>query len=193
LTRKRKEATAFYTSLFPVSKVTNMTIITGTPSGDCDIVSLELAGQKFMAISAGRYFKFTPAISYHVKCPTKDEVDALWAKLSEGGLALMPLGSYPFSERYGWTNDKYGLSWQIIYGCDTQEEIDYYWEKPFAVPEAEQCGWLKAKYGVSWQLVPSAMDEMMGSGDKAAMGRVTQAFLKMKKFIIADLEKAYNG
>jgi predicted 3-demethylubiquinone-9 3-methyltransferase (glyoxalase superfamily) len=50
-----------------------------------------------------------------VKCATKAEVDALWAKLSEGGLALMPLGSYPFSERYGWTNDKYGLSWQVIY------------------------------------------------------------------------------
>ena len=61
--------------------------------------------------------------------------------------------------------------------CDTQEEIDTYWEKLSAVPEAEQCGWLKDKYGVSWQIVPTAMDELMGSGDEETTARVTQAFL----------------
>lgn len=76
--------------------------------------------------------------------------------------------------------------------CDTQEEIDYYWEKLSAVPESEQCGWLKDKYGVSWQIVPSVMNEMMGSKDKEKIARVTQAFLKMKKFNIAELEKAYS-
>jgi len=78
-------------------------------------------------------------------------------------------------------------------GCDTQEEIDYYWEKLSAVPEAEQCGWLKDKAGRSWQIVPRAMDEMMGSGDKGKIARVTEAFLKMKKFDIAELNKAYEG
>jgi predicted 3-demethylubiquinone-9 3-methyltransferase (glyoxalase superfamily) len=77
--------------------------------------------------------------------------------------------------------------------CDTQEEIDYYWEKLSAVPEAEQCGWLKDKYGLSWQIVPTAMDEMMKEKDNKKLARVTEAFLKMKKFDIASLKRAYEG
>ena len=80
----------------------------------------------------------------------------------------------------------------LIVNCDTQAEIDYYWEKLSAVPEAEQCGWLKDTYGVSWQIVPSVMNEMMTSGNKEKIARVTQAFLKMKKFDIKTLEDAYN-
>jgi len=80
----------------------------------------------------------------------------------------------------------------IVY-CDTQDEIDYYWEKLSAVPESEQCGWLKDKYGVSWQIAPRALDKMMASGDQVAIDRVTQAFLKMKKFDIAKLKKAFKG
>jgi predicted 3-demethylubiquinone-9 3-methyltransferase (glyoxalase superfamily) len=76
--------------------------------------------------------------------------------------------------------------------CDTQEEIDGYWEKLSAVPEAEQCGWLKDRYGVSWQIVPTAMDEMMSQGTPEQMRRVTEAFLAMKKFDLAELQKAYN-
>jgi predicted 3-demethylubiquinone-9 3-methyltransferase (glyoxalase superfamily) len=77
--------------------------------------------------------------------------------------------------------------------CDTQKEIDYYWEKLSAVPEAEQCGWLKDKYGLSWQIVPTVMDEMMKDKDKKKLARVTEAFLKMKKFDIKALKKAYEG
>ena len=80
----------------------------------------------------------------------------------------------------------------LIVKCDNQEEIDYYWEKLSAVPESEQCGWLKDKYGVSWQVEPVVMGEMMATKDKAALERVVQAFLKMKKFDIAELEKAYR-
>jgi predicted 3-demethylubiquinone-9 3-methyltransferase (glyoxalase superfamily) len=61
------------------------------------------------------------------------------------------------------------------------------------VPESEQCGWLKDKYGVSWQIVPTAMNEMLSGGDKAKIARVTEAFLKMKKFDIAELERAAKG
>src|SRR5690606_12415614 len=74
----------------------------------------QILGYQCMAMSAGPYFKFNPSISFHVKCASAEEVDALWAKLSQGGKVLMELGSYPFSKRYGWTEDKYGLSWQII-------------------------------------------------------------------------------
>jgi predicted 3-demethylubiquinone-9 3-methyltransferase (glyoxalase superfamily) len=238
-----------------------------------------------MAISAGPLFKFNPSISLMVGCETKAEVDRLWQQLSKGGKVLMPLESYPFSDHYGWCEDKYGLSWQLIYTkpegderprivpsmlfvgdicgkaeeamefylsvfkdakkgilarygkdqapdkegtimfadfnllgewmaimdsaqqhnfsfneafslmvkCQDQAEIDYYWQKLSAVPEAEKCGWLKDKYGVSWQIVPTAMDEMMTKSTPEQMKRVTAAFLKMKKFDLAELEKAYQG
>jgi predicted 3-demethylubiquinone-9 3-methyltransferase (glyoxalase superfamily) len=81
----------------------------------------------------------------------------------------------------------------FIVNCDTQEEIDYYWEKLSAVPEAEQCGWLKDKYGLSWQIVPTLMNEMMKNGSREQINRVTQAFLPMKKFDIAKLQEAYVG
>src|SRR3990167_1698214 len=98
-----------------MQKITHLTTLHNTPSGDCDVVSFILSGQPFMAISAGPLFKFNPSISFQVKCQTKAEVDAIWEKLSEGGTILMELDEYPFSERYGWLNDRYGLSWQIIY------------------------------------------------------------------------------
>lgn len=69
----------------------------------------------------------------------------------------------------------------LLVNCETQEDIDYYWEKLSAVPEAEQCGWLKDKYGVSWQISPALLDEMMTKGTPEQIDRVTQAFLKMKK------------
>ncbi len=196
----------------------------------------------------------------------------------------MELGEYPFSEKYGWVQDMYGLSWQVMfmgdrkikqrvfptlmfvgdvcgkaeeainfyvsvfnnakvgdilrYGkgeepdkagtikhaaftlegqefeamasarehnftfneaisfmvhCHTQEEIDYYWKKLSADPKAEQCGWLKDKYGLSWQIVPTIMDEMPKDKDSKKIARVTEAFLKMKKFDIAKLKEAYEG
>jgi predicted 3-demethylubiquinone-9 3-methyltransferase (glyoxalase superfamily) len=291
--KEAEEAAKFYTSIFSNSRITNVTTIheVPTPSGDCDIVSFELSGQPFMAIDAGPLFKFNPSISFIVNFdPSRDKnarenLDVLWEKLAQGGTALMPLEKYPFSERYGWIQDKYGLSWQLIlsnpegeerpaivpslmfvgaiagraeeavdfylsvfgnwkrgivarYGksqepdkegtimfsdfmlegrwfaamdsawehdfafneaisllipCETQEEIDYYWEKLSADPNAEQCGWLKDNYGVSWQVWPTAMGEMMTKGTPEQIVRVTEAFLPMKKFDIAALQRAYRG
>jgi predicted 3-demethylubiquinone-9 3-methyltransferase (glyoxalase superfamily) len=84
------------------------------------MVTIELSGQEFTLLSAGPLFKFNPSVSFLVACQTKDEVDALWEKLSEGGAALMELGEYPFSEKYGWTQDKYGLSWQVMFMGERQ-------------------------------------------------------------------------
>ena len=142
--KEAKEAAEFYTSIFPDSKVTNITTLHDTPGGDADVVSFELSGQPFMAISAGPLFKFNESISF------------------------------------------------MVY-CETQDEIDYYWEKLSAVPESEQCGWLKDKYGLSWQIVPSRMDEMFQSGTEEQIARITQAFLPMKKLEIGALEAAYKG
>lgn len=77
--------------------------------------------------------------------------------------------------------------------CGFMEEIDYYWNKLSADPKTEQCGSLKDKYGISWQIVPTALNKLMGSGDPEKTARVTEAFLKMKKFDIAQLQAAYNG
>jgi predicted 3-demethylubiquinone-9 3-methyltransferase (glyoxalase superfamily) len=285
------EAAEFYASIFPDSKITNITTLRDTPSGDSEVVSFELWGQKFMAISAGPFFKFNPSVSFIVNFdPPRDKdarekLDEAWNKLSEGGTALMPLDKYPFSERFGWIQDKYGLTWQLMltepegeerpaivpslmfvgdnFGkaeeaidfylsvfnnskqgliarypqgmktgkegtimfsdymlenqwfaamdsagehkfsfneavsfmvyCENQQEIDYYWDKLSAVPEAEQCGWLKDKYGLSWQIVPREMDETLSKGTPEQLARVTKAFLKMKKFDLAELQKAYKG
>jgi predicted 3-demethylubiquinone-9 3-methyltransferase (glyoxalase superfamily) len=109
-----KEAAEFYVSLLDDSKLVNVTVIENTPSGDADLVSFELAGQPFQAISAGPYYKINPSISLMVACDTMEEVDTKWNALAEGGSALMPLGEYPFSRRYGWVQDRYGLTWQLM-------------------------------------------------------------------------------
>jgi predicted 3-demethylubiquinone-9 3-methyltransferase (glyoxalase superfamily) len=77
--------------------------------------------------------------------------------------------------------------------CDSQEEVDYYWEKLTTDGQEQPCGWVKDKFGVSWQVVPSEIDEMMTTNDKVQLGRVTDAMLKMKKFDIEKLRKAYNN
>ena len=77
--------------------------------------------------------------------------------------------------------------------CDTQEEIDYFWNKLSFVKEAEQCGWLKDKFGLSWQIVPTILDTLISDKDPQKAEKVTEAFLKMKKFDISALKKAYEG
>jgi len=74
---------------------------------------------------------------------------------------------------------KFNESISFVVNCDTQEEIDHYWEKLSANPADEQCGWLKDKYGVSWQIVPTVMFEMQKTRDKKRLARVTEAFLEM--------------
>ncbi len=113
--KEARQGAELYTSVFPDSNITHITTLHDTPSGDTDIVSFRLAGQPFMAMNGGPYFKPNPSISFQVRCATKDEVDRIWENLLPGGFALMDLGEYPFSERYGWLQDKYGISWQIMY------------------------------------------------------------------------------
>jgi len=88
---------------------------------------------------------------------------------------------------------KFNEAISFVVPCENQKEIDYYWEKLSADPKAEQCGWLKDKYGVSWQIVPTVLAEMQKSKDKKKVARVTEAFLKMKKFDIAKLQQAFEG
>ena len=288
-----EEAVKLYTSLFPQSSIGKTTHYTEAgfeihkqTAGKVMTIDFELAGQKFIALNGGPFFKFTPATSFSIACETAEEVNAYWAQLSEGGKALMELGSYPFSDRYGWTNDRFGLSWQVMlvknlpikqkitptflfvgdkcgktkeaiifytaifpnsgidymtpYGhnpgpdkpdfimhagfslaghkfaamdsamqhkftfneavsflveCKDQSEIDFYWDKLTIGGDlnAQQCGWLKDQFGISWQINPTVLHQMLDDADPAAEERVTNAFLKMKRFDIAELQRVYQN
>src|SRR5690554_4165986 len=98
------------------------------------------------------------------------------------------INGQPFTALNGGPVFKFNeaVSFQVF--CDTQEEIDAYWHKLSAVPEAEQCGWLKDKYGVSWQIVPTILGELMK--DPGRSERITKAFMQMKKFDIQALMNA---
>ncbi len=237
-------------------------------------------GMEFMALDGGPQFAKTPAISFSVNKKSVQEVEALWEILAEGGQVLMELNEYPFSKKYGWLNDKYGVSWQISVGeadkitpsflyvgrvagrakeamelytslfkdskietmvhyekgepdkeenlkfasfklagqdfiamdssldhqftftegvslfvrCKDQGEVDYYWDKLTAEGgEESRCGWLKDKYGVSWQIIPDVLGRVMSDSDTDKAGKVMHAMMQMKKIVVADLEKAYEG
>ena len=81
----------------------------------------------------------------------------------------------------------------FVVNCETQEEVDYFWEKLTEGGDEAQCGWLKDKFGLSWQVVPTAMGKLFSSPDPEKTNRVMKAMLQMKKLVIADLQKAYDG
>lgn len=99
-----KEAAVFYCSLFNNARIT-----VDTPM----VVNFELNGKKFMGLNGGPMFKINPSISVFVNCPSIAETNELWKKLVEGGKTLMPIDNYPWSERYGWVQDRFGLTWQV--------------------------------------------------------------------------------
>lgn len=76
--------------------------------------------------------------------------------------------------------------------CEDQNEVDHFWERLSAVPESEQCGWLKDKFGLSWQIVPRQMGELLQNPDRTKALAVMNAMLKMKKIVIADLQRAFD-
>lgn len=249
--------------------------------GDVQMVEFMIEGLRFVIVNGGPLFELNPSVSFTVYRTKPEELVELWSKLIDGGSELMPLGTYPFSESYGWLIDKYGVSWKLMlaaemhatapsllftqshtgqaeealryyadtlpgakietishypagsepdregtlqYGdlvidgqrlvamddannhdftfsggvslllqCDTQEQIDALWERLSAVPEAEQCGWCQDKFGVTWQIAPRVLNEMLRDGTPEEIDRVTQAYLPMKKFDIATLQRAFDG
>jgi len=141
-----EEAVAFYTSIFPDSKVGKV-IRYGEagpgPAGSAMTVEFQLQGQSFVALNGGPHFKFTEAISFVVNCQTQEEVDAYWEKLSAGSTEA-------------------------------------------------KCGWLKDKFGLSWQIVPTVLPELLGDPDPERSARVMKAMLTMQKLDIRALKQAYD-
>jgi len=81
----------------------------------------------------------------------------------------------------------------LLINCESQDEVDHYWEKLSEGGEPQPCGWLTDKFGVSWQVVPTILGKMLGDKDPAKANRVMQAMLQMKKIVIRDLKQAYEG
>lgn len=285
-----ENAAKFYVSVFEDSHIGGITRyseaaaeVAGCPAGSAMTVSFRLAGQAFTALNGGPRFNFTPAVSFFVCCADATEAERVFHSLAEGGTVLMPLQEYPFSQCFGWTQDRYGVSWQInaaprpqkiapslmfvgeksgraeeamkfytslfadsrieeiwrygpedqpgnegevkqaifslagqdframdggtnhafgfsgaislLVGCDTQEEIDRLWNPLTEGGDvtAQQCGWLTDRFGVVWQIVPKLLPKLLGDPDREKVERVTRAFLKMKKFEIEGLQRAYDG
>jgi predicted 3-demethylubiquinone-9 3-methyltransferase (glyoxalase superfamily) len=120
-----EDAVTFYLSVFPDSKIIATLNYPNTAeegladfqkdlAGKVLTLDFELSGYRFMAINADTTFKPTPSISFFYTCDSKEESDMLWQKLVDGGKALMELGEYPFSKYYGWVQDKFGYTWQLI-------------------------------------------------------------------------------
>jgi predicted 3-demethylubiquinone-9 3-methyltransferase (glyoxalase superfamily) len=116
---KAEEAMRLYTSLFKNSKVIAVeryAVSEGDPEGLIEYARFSLDGHEFAAMdsSIAHNFSFTPAISTTVHCATASEVETLFSKLSDSGAVLMELGKYPFSDKFGWVQDKFGVSWQLM-------------------------------------------------------------------------------
>lgn len=116
-----EEAAVFYTSIFPNSRIVTTTRYSevgrefhGHEPGSVMTVVFEVDGFRFTALNGGAAFPLNPSISFFVHCESVDMVNRLWGELSRDGTALMPLDTYPFSERYGWIQDRFGVSWQLI-------------------------------------------------------------------------------
>ena len=113
-----EEAMNFYTSIFEDSQITNIVRYGANeagPEGTVMQATFTLKGQEFMCIDSyiKHKFSFTPSFSIFVTCNTEEELDHFYEKLNEGGQALMPLNNYGFSKKFGWVNDRFGVSWQL--------------------------------------------------------------------------------
>ncbi|MDV3629910.1 hypothetical protein CMU78_16740 [Elizabethkingia anophelis] len=106
-----KESAEFYCQVFG-GKITVDTPV---------VINIELFGQKLMLLNAGPQFEKNPSISFLINCASEEDVQHYWDQLSEGGMVLMELDSYPWSKKYGWIKDKYGTTWQLYFG-EMQEQ-----------------------------------------------------------------------
>ena len=116
---KAEEAIKLYTSIFKNSKIVSISYWgDGSPFPKEQVMNatFELGGQQFYAFDAGPQFKFNPSISFFVVCETEHEINTVWQKLVEKGTVLMALDKYDWSAKYGWLQDRYGISWQISQG-----------------------------------------------------------------------------
>jgi predicted 3-demethylubiquinone-9 3-methyltransferase (glyoxalase superfamily) len=265
-----KEAAHLYCSAFANTKITSQSPI---------VTEITVSGQSITLLDGGPKYKPNASISFYHNCSSVAEFDRAWHTLQKDGEVLIAPGKYPWSEKYGWVADKFGVTWQIgvsqsdrkgdaiipclmftgdQYGnadeainhytkifdkskvervqrysadelpevpgkikhaeifindqrfmmlesiqshgidftegisftvyCETQQQIDYYWEKLTESGEESMCGWLKDRFGVSWQIIPTILGKLMT--DPAKAGKAAKAFMSMRKMNIEQIVQA---
>ena len=174
-----KDAAVFYCSLFPQSKIT-----VDTPM----VINFELCGQKFMGLNGGPMFKPNPSISFFVISESDEEINELWKQLSEGGMVMMPLDKYEWSEKYGFLQDRFGLAWQIMKGkySDVNQKIT-----PSFLFTGNQYGNAEAAVKFYTEVFPASSVNgilLYGEGEAQAAGKVkhSQFILDNKVFMAMD-------
>jgi len=122
-------------------------------------------------------------------------LDTPGAEAMEGKVltAIFELAGQRFMALDGGPLFKFNEATSFYVECEDQQEVDYFWNKLSAVPESEQCGWLKDRFGLSWQIIPKQLGELLSDPDRVKAQRVGNAMLQMKKIVVADLQKAYEG
>lgn len=187
---RAEEAANFYTSVFKDSKIGQI-----VRNGEAVmVVDFSLGGQKFSALNGGPQFKFNPAVSFFAVCETETEIDAAWKKLSDGGEVLMPLDKYPWSEKYGWLQDRYGLSWQLSLGkiADVGQKFT-----PSLLFAGEQHGRAEEALNLYTSLFRnSGVDGILkyGAGEHEKEGTVKHAQFSLdgQKFMVMDSGMAHS-
>ncbi len=195
-----KEAANFYCGLFENSGVSYITryeetgaSVSGMPEGSVLTVEFTLSGQEFIALNGGPVFSFTPSISFYVNCDSESELVKLYESLSKNGFVLMELGEYPFSKKFAWVQDRYGLTWQLNLGARNQKIT------PFLMYSGAQLG--KAEEAILFYtglLKDSSVLHMerYGAGESMPEGTVKHAAFRLngQEFMAIDsgMEHAFT-
>ena len=192
---RAEEAASFYASIFNNSKIGTVTRygeagakVAGRPKGSVLTVTFELEGQRFIALNGGPLFSFTPAVSFFVSCESPEEMDERWRRLSEAGTVMMELDKYPFAEKYGWLQDKYGLSWQLILSSRRQKIA------PCLMFVGKQHGKAEEAMNYYISLFPdSAMAriERYGKGDQDPEGTIKHAEFSLSRQEFMAMDSAF--
>ncbi len=188
-----EEAANFYVSVFKNSKIKDV-----FRQGDKALtVGFQLDGQDFTVLNGGPMFKFNPSVSFFAVCETEAETDAVWQALSDGGMVLMPLDKYPWSEKYGFVQDRYGLSWQISLGKTADTGGQKF--TPSLLFTGEQGGKAEAALRFYTSLFSgTSIDGIMhyGAGEEGPEGTVKHAQFKLchQTFMVMDnpMEQAFT-
>lgn len=198
-----EDAANFYTSIFSNSKIGSVARYnedgakaSGMQKGSVMIVSFELAGQQFMALNGGPLFKFSPSISFFVSCETEEEINKLWKNLSEGGVVRMELDKYPFSEKFGWVNDKFGISWQLNLKKQEQKITPFLW---FGNKAEEAIHFYTSLFSTIVGTAPGTIDseiirlERFGVSERQPVGTIKHAVFTLngQKFMAMDNNKEH--
>lgn len=193
-----EEAVNFYVSVFNNSKIGSVTRYgdsganaSGQPKGSIMTITFRLEGQPFLALNGGPEFKFSPAISFFVNCKSEKEIDDLWKKFSDGATVLMELGKYPFAEKFGWLQDRFGLSWQFMISDSAQKIV------PFFTFVGDQFGKAEEAINLYTSLFPNSGTERIeryAKGEQDKEGAIKHAVFTLngKNFMAMESSRSHQ-